>query len=316
MSKEYLFHYTKAGTFESIINNQELWFNNINKTNDPYENKKFDFYSKTEKKDISGEYKKIDDDEEDAQVWFFQQLNRMKNRIVKTLSFCDGIYNLDPLDENNRPGYFYPRMWAQYADNSKGVCLVFDKQKLIKELRKCLEKKYFVFDDKVTYTDITNREYSKHLKKLIESRNKKYFKGRKFDDENKIRENLCDNIKDYYFTKDKDWIGENEYRIILINHNKNPNTDVEKCKFNLLDCLECCILGENFGLSINDNDDFQIDNNAIQRIRCICQEKEINLRIMKRDLFRSSYFLENIYLKPDPEPQPAFPLFTGLLADN
>ena len=314
MSKEYLFHYTKAKTFESIINNQELWFNNINKTNDPYENKKFDFYSKTEKKDISGEYIKISDDEEDAQVWFFRQLNRMKNRIVKTISFCSGYYNLNPLDENNRPGYFYPRMWSQYADNSKGVCLIFDKQKLIKELRKVLEKKYIVFDDIVTYTDIIDKKYSQNIKNLIVSRNKKYFKGRKFDDENEIRKNLCENIKDYYFTKDNDWSGEKEYRVILINQKKNSNTEVEKCKFNLLDCLECCILGENYGLSITDDDDFEINDNEIQRIRCVCQEKEINLKILKRDLFRSSYFLENLYSKPEPE-QPAFPLFEGLLAD-
>ena len=154
MSKEYLFHYTKAGIFESIINNQELWFNNIYKTNDPYENKKFDFYSKTEKKDISGEYVKINDDEEDAQVCFFQQLNRMKNRIVKTISFCCGDYNVNPLIDNNRPGYFYPRMWAQYADNSKGVCLVSDKHKLLKELKRVLEKNYFIFDREVVYKNI------------------------------------------------------------------------------------------------------------------------------------------------------------------
>ena len=185
MSKEYLFHYTKAESFESIIKTQELWFNNIYKTNDPYENKKFDFYSKSEKKDITGEYIKIDEDVDDAQVWFFQQLNRIKNRIVKTISFCCGIYNFNPLDENNRPGYFYPRMWAQYADNSKGVCLIFDKQKLLEELRRVLEKNYYVFDDKVKYTDIIDKEYSKHRKDLIVSRNKKYFKGRKFDDANK-----------------------------------------------------------------------------------------------------------------------------------
>ena len=316
MSKEYLFHYTKAGTFESIINNQELWFNNINKTNDPYENKKFDFYSKTEKKDISGEYKKIDDDEEDAQVWFFRQLNRMKNRIVKTISFCCGDYNVNPLVDNNRPGYFYPRMWAQYADNSKGVCLVFDKHKLLKELKSVLKKNYFVFNREVTYTNIIDNNYSNYIKNLIVSRNNNYFKRRKFNDAKKIRENLCENIYDYYFTKDIDWSGEKEYRIILINQEKNSNTKEERCKFNLLDCLECCILGENYGLSIIDDDDFEINDKAIQRIRCMCQEKEINLKILKRDLFRSSYFLEDLYSKPEPAPEPAFPLFTGLLADD
>lgn len=237
----------------------------------------------------------------------------MKNRIVKTISFCCGDYNVNPLIDNNRPGDFYPRMWAQYADNSKGVCLVSDKHKLLKELKRVLEKNYFIFDREVIYKNIIDKEYSNYIKKLIVSRNKKYFKGTKFDDAKRIRENLRENIYDYYFTKDIDWSGEKEYRIILINQEKNPNTEVERCKFNLLDCLECCILGENYGLSMTD-DEFEINDNAIQRIRCLCQEKQINLKILKRDIFRSSYFLEDLYSKPEPK-QSAFPLCEGLLAD-
>lgn len=298
MKKEYLFHYTTLKNCKSIINSQELWFNQIIKTNDPFENKKFDFFEKTELSELGLDELDYETDEVDEQSWFFKQLTLTKNRIVKTFSFSYGYYDPEQIIIDNRPGFFYPRMWAQYADNSKGVCFVFNKEKLLSQLKLKLEQNYHFFADTVEYLDITNVEHSKRLKKLIISRNKKIFVHGKCNYEQKVRKNLCENIHDYYYIKDQDWNGENEFRIILINKKGNPNTGIEKIKIDITKTLECVILGENVGLKYNDSDYYEIDKNEIYKMRKFCEERNIDIRMLKRDLYRSSYMIEDLYVKP------------------
>lgn len=46
-----------------------------------------------------------------------------------------------------------PAMWAHYADNSKGVCIVLDKEEFIKRNRQILETHYYQFKD-VSYNSL------------------------------------------------------------------------------------------------------------------------------------------------------------------
>ena len=50
---------------------------------------------------------------------------------------------------DERPSFYLPRMWAQYGENHKGVCFIFDKAKLIKKITKELNNHYFIKHGKI-----------------------------------------------------------------------------------------------------------------------------------------------------------------------
>ncbi|MGP1458626.1 MAG: DUF2971 domain-containing protein [Treponema sp.] len=268
MDKEHLFHYTRSENYRKILDEQTLLFNNIHKTNDSYENKKFDFFDITE---IRKDEKSYETD--DKKRWFFNQLNRIKNRIVRSLSLSKGIYNFNTLNEKNRPGYFLPRMWAQYGNNSKGVCFVFDKAKLLEQLKANLDDQYHFFDGSIEYRDITEETYSLSLEKIIKNRRNEVFRH---INANK-QELMIKNIHDYYFVKDTDWKEENEYRVIIINKKDNKNTEAEIVKIEMDKVIECVIIGENFGI-IEDNDYYEIDQKQIDMIRSLCIKHSVSLK--------------------------------------
>ena len=288
MKKEYLFHYTRAENYRKILDGQTLLFNNINKTNDPYENKKFDFFDLTEIR--------REEETDEQQRWFFNQLKRTKNRIIKTLSFSQGVHNFEALNEKNRPGYFLPRMWAQYGDNSKGVCFVFDKEKLLRKLKTKLEEKYYFFDDSIEYRDITEEIYSSLLEKIIKKRRKAIFGHKNADRQELMIKNITENIHDYYFVKDTDWNGENEYRIIIINKKGNRKTDSEIVKIEMGEVLECVIIGENFGL-VEKNDYYETEQKQIDMIRSLCMRHNVSLKKIDRDIYRSKYAVKDLFTK-------------------
>lgn len=291
MKKEYLFHYTRAENYRKILDEHTILLNNINKTNDPYENKKFDFFDVSE---IRKDNEVYEGDEQ--QRWFFSQLNRIKNRIIKSLSFSQGVYNFKNLNEKNRPGYFLPRMWAQYGDNSKGVCFVFDKEKILKKLKNALETNYYFFSDSIEYKDITETAYSSLLEKIIKQRRRDVFGHKNADKQELMTKNIIDHIHDYYFVKDSDWSGENEFRIIIINKKGNSKTEPELIKIEMKDTLECVIIGENFGL-VEKEDYYEIDTKQLDIIRSLCMKHNVSLKKIDRDIYRSKYKITDIFTK-------------------
>jgi hypothetical protein len=350
---EYLFHYTKEENIQHILVNQTLKFNNIDKTNDPYENKMFDTYDKREEYGIS-EYNNDDDDsvlnqlddtdilgekdslydafsngnnysdymdnnssyenyfyseeleeeinkkikekidEEDPnedQALFFQRFANMKNRIIKTISFSFGEFN-KKISENKRPGYFYPRMWAQYGNKSRGICLVFYKDKLIKEINKQLSSDFHIFANPINYIDILNEAHVKEMSELIKKRNR-IFGHPNQDKRRMLVNNMIKNINKYFFTKDNDWKGEQEFRILIINKQFNNDIEPKIIKLNMSRLLHCVVLGENFFYR-NENEE-QIDNKKeLNLIKNICKKMNISLYIIRRNIYRSKYILKLI----------------------
>ena len=252
---EYLFHYTNENNIDNILKKQTLLFNNIYLTNDPYENKIFDLF------DYKEMNKNIIDNEK--QRFYFQHYTNMKNRIIKTMSFCMGDYNNKTITEDNRPAYLYPRMWAQYGNNSKGICLVFDKKKLLNHIEKQLSFDFNIFKHPNPY----KREM--------------------------LVNNMIDNIDKYFFIKDKDWAGEHEFRILIINKAHNNEIGPKKIKLDMSKVLHCVVLGENF-VYRNEEEEQINSEKKISIIRSICKNKKIGLNIIKRDIYRSRYKLEKI----------------------
>ena len=88
-----------------------------------------------------------------------------------------------------------PRMWAQYADNFKGVCVVFDRDKIKKM---CKQKNAWIY--KISY------------KKVVSFGNGSYIKLEDYKD----KYNFIDTIKSkLFFTKTDDWASEDEVRIVF-----------------------------------------------------------------------------------------------------
>lgn len=173
-------HYTKREVaIEKIIASKTLRFNEIKNTNDPWDYKK----------NITPSLKK---DNDLIKAIVNSSETQFKSEKVKSISFTR---------DSTKPRCFENvLMWAHYAENHKGVCLVFDEQKLKwlfeqQFLEKCLKPKI------VSYTEFTSE---------IE-----------IDDNDVAMKILKKNAKQLFYTKNKAWKYELEYRLMLLPDNKN-----------------------------------------------------------------------------------------------
>lgn len=98
----------------------------------------------------------------------------------------------------------HPRMWAQYADDNKGACLVLDEKKLVQQNPSLLNQDIFKIED-VDYDMWTMSD---------EEENSKTFD-----------EVIQDRYKLIFFIKSKDWIGERERRILQFGNQEFLNID-------------------------------------------------------------------------------------------
>jgi hypothetical protein len=185
---KYLYHYTKLEiALEKIIPNQTLKLGLISATNDPRESKDWFFIP------IDG---RVGETPLSSELMKITSAGLRKGCKVLCLSS----------DCNYSKGYCLPRMWAQYTDNNRGVCLVLNKHSLIVSAKKQLKAKGTVYMEKVKYT----AHLDSHLSFSIDMQ--------KYDAGN--YESLWDEMvkkywKHYFFKKHADWKKEQEYRIVL-----------------------------------------------------------------------------------------------------
>ena len=211
----HLFHYTKTETALKILRSESLLINKIYKSNDPLENKRVNFYNR--------------DFDEENNRHFQNSLNKIKNELVRVLCFSKGDYvkftELDvPIlnDHNPRPGFFYPRAWAQYGDNHKGVCFIFNYNRLKKRVVEQFEGDFYIEHDKVRYTNILDirKSPSYGLLMQIDLDDLRTLKERKY-----IINLLKTHAADLFFWKDIDWRDEKEYRWLLFNREFSKNNN-------------------------------------------------------------------------------------------
>lgn len=170
---EKLYHYTKFDSAMRIILSKRLKFGRLDKMNDVYEACKH-IYNTDTNTDI--DIKQI----HNALLLYMQ------------LSFTqDGTYK----------GYEISAMWGHYAEKGKGVCLVFDKEKLIKALPNGLH-----------YNEVAYQ---------ID------FKGDVIIDSSNLSESIESNISKLFFVKSKDWEYEQEFRIIQKVEHSNKDVLLE-----------------------------------------------------------------------------------------
>lgn len=114
-------------------------------------------------------------------------------------------------------GCMSPMMWGHYGDKSNGVCIEFDFDK-IKFSNTCLKKP-------VNYKSVLNRRF------VINNKTKS---------SNDLGKSLLKNANTEFFTKQLDWKGENEYRVVSASDDfldiSNAISAVYLTKYDSLEC--------------------------------------------------------------------------------
>lgn len=198
LSDKFLYHYTNSKALFEILRSMNLRVGSFKDLNDLNEADIFSTFSNVGKNSPDEVERFIK--EHCGQIGFAQ------NYVV------DHIYH---------PGCNHPRMWAQYADNNKGACIVINESTFIKKNKNILKNSSF--------WKIRNVHYNK------QSGDYKIIK----DD---ILQFLKLNYSQLFFNKHRDWEHEDERRIFTIN---GPEY------LSILDCIVFIALGKKFDKTEN-----------------------------------------------------------------
>ena len=138
-------------------------------------------------------------------------------------------------------GYCKPRMWAQYGDTNKGVCLIFDKSILEEQIITQLETKGEIYFGNVKYESCEFIDGSWKLQNCINSESIKFPMQNLQDDfEATIRQQIKNYKDSYFFHKHEDWKAETEYRYVF------HGDEVGDIFFNYGDALSGIVVGTEF----------------------------------------------------------------------
>ncbi|MBQ4801072.1 DUF2971 domain-containing protein [Pseudoalteromonas sp. MMG006] len=118
----FLYHYTSLETVcTHILQKKQLLLNSFGKANDPQDAKDWflsPFTNAQDKYDLNQVLK----------------ASMEMNKIIRMTCFSQGKAVFEPnkpILDINKCGFCNPQMWHYYGDKNKGVCLVFDKRKLL-----------------------------------------------------------------------------------------------------------------------------------------------------------------------------------------
>jgi hypothetical protein len=213
-SDDALFHYTKTSiAIEHILPRQELKLSLPKETNDPRENKE---------KIFSLSCKGLPENSTDRiSKQAYQIINKILLSESKMLCFCsnkkptlilnDGNTIADEL--NCSDGYNKSRMWSQYGENHRGICLVFSKEKLEKELETKRHRQ--ILDYKCGYVQYF--EEGRMPLKITKIDGNKFIK----ENEDYLRRRVIENSDEFFYRKHIDYRDEAEYRIVVFDPDGN-----------------------------------------------------------------------------------------------
>lgn len=218
-NSKWLFKYMpfNLNTVKLLINN-ELWFGMPDTQNDPNE---AEFIIKYGEKVngiidyriiIQEELDKIIDATDSGRVspFGFERIEFEKklNKVIRDyLGICSMSVNYDDI-----------LMWAHYADNNEGICVVFDKEILTSHLR--------IDADMVTYSEsIANANFIKN---------------------GKTGHVISDKI--FYMNKLDNWKDEGEFRFVRRYNDRIPQNGIDRLETFPDKAIVGIILGENFPL--------------------------------------------------------------------
>jgi hypothetical protein len=226
---EYLCHYTNEKKAKLIIENMTLRFGKIFESNDPIEIKDFTNFSRTKEIDdfikcIKNELKSYLDNILQLLCFSKGEINNIDEHGFETGMENDIINGANIQTFMKRPPYYLPRMWAQYGNNHKGVCLIFNKNNLIKQVKNQTKSSYHLKYKEIIYKDIVKYLLSEQALSKLRIYLRMY-PDKLEEPISIVQEVLHKNNELDYFVKDMDWKDEREYRFLLWNKIKNNNYD-------------------------------------------------------------------------------------------
>lgn len=235
-AKLFICHYTSRDiAINHILKSGKIRFSPLRSTNDPKEYKMKVLY-------VSGNYI-------DGIGKKFQLMVREYSKILCLTRSTEK----NTLDLNTNRAFGKPRMWSQYGENHRGVCLVFDIEKLEQSIYSSFQNESKkIFASPVLYDD----EFK------IES-----VKANQFNpdgvDENNLESALIDHLENhkdaFFFHKDSDWKSENEFRFVIHKWTKGfEYLDIESS-------LASVILGIDF------------PNNFLAEMKNLCENLDVEL---------------------------------------
>jgi Protein of unknown function (DUF2971) len=122
--RKWIYHYTRVESFHKIIDSQKLRFSSADLLNDPRESKG------NRSIEVRGEV----GGSPEANKILFREIQRIREVVsrVRENAFI-GSFSVDAAGMAGRSerGYAIPTMWAHYGDNHRGVCMVFEREKLV-----------------------------------------------------------------------------------------------------------------------------------------------------------------------------------------
>ena len=194
--KDLIYHFTSIENAIEIIQSKLLHFNTLDRTNDPFEFLNYEIELSREVI-TSSKLRNLPGYGERNYRYIRNQIKRLpailKKNSTRIICFSDERRNISTA--------LNPRMWAQYARNNSGCCLVLKKT----EIQNIADRKGYLFKP-VKYDDNIFGPFYEILEK-------------DFDENLTINSldlnNLLNNkIEQMLFIKRKDWSGENEIRLI------------------------------------------------------------------------------------------------------
>jgi hypothetical protein len=206
---KFVYHYTKAGTaLDYVLKGHALKLGNYTNTNDPKETKTWQCGLGSNEKRDWGKYSI-----EELSDWLSGELKQR----ARLACFSTDARPLtgDHLADIFKRGYCKPRMWAQYAENHAGVCLIFDRQRLSDLIDLQLGSACLILKGAVQYVDrgimrkLDEQEYMINIDLLESLGPEKY-----------VRAHLLTHYKVLFFEKMSDWKDESEYRWVVFSDAK------------------------------------------------------------------------------------------------
>jgi len=205
-SDEYVAHYTSLDTAVSyIIPTKTIKVGSSELLNDPYENV-------VDWLDMQANVIEITSKEKHQNFLDLHKIKDILKRNIKIFSTTTFDKNSKNIADVSNHIYCRPRMWAQYGDNHKGVCLIFSKKELHTEFKS--SRKVGLLYGKIEYENFIPII---HNDIFIEPSMVKSL----LRDPYKLYEKLNDNqqLKSRFFKKHTDWKSEHEYRWLLFSEN-------------------------------------------------------------------------------------------------
>lgn len=253
-------HYTRLEAAESILQSMTLRLSlgSFLSANDPRETKYWHFNVP----EINAVH--------DFQLLHEREISDRIKRNIGSLSFTR--------DTNAIEGCYRPRMWAQYAENHTGICIIFNRDRLLRSIHGTLDPIGRVYAENIEYfspeCDFDPMGHMNITRDDIIQENV-----------NVIAEQIMEEPyrSFYFFRKHLDWQDEAEFRVLFKTNVNNDDTvryeyfipclhAIEAVLFGV-DCPDLGVLDPNND-RINEDTSYRIDQ--YNHIIDLCEEHSID----------------------------------------